>query len=308
MSMKTVVPDYYPLFRCKAGECAHSCCVGWEIDIDEDTLELYRAVPGELGIRLQDSIECGDECAHFKLGEDERCPFLNGRGLCDIIITLGEGALCDICHMHPRFVNELSQRTETGLGLTCEAAAELMLSRTEPMHIITLEEGEESLTEWEREMLSVRERAFSALQDRSKPFHERLEEMLALCGAHLPKLSLGVWAEHFAALERLDGGWEADLATLRAPAADRVGFEWDTAFEQLACYFVYRYFSVARDAHELAAFAAFCALSCNIIRALFERSEHLAAERLWDICRMYSSEIEYSTENVERLLEILRRK
>lgn len=307
MSMKTVVPDHYPLFRCKAGECAHSCCVGWEIDIDEDTLYLYDSLPDPMGGRLRRSIERGEEGAHFILGEGERCPFLNPDGLCDIIIAHGEGALCDICHMHPRFVNELTSRTEIGLGLTCEAAAELILSRTEPMRLITPEDGEEDLTEWEREMLDIREGALCALQDRSKPFSRRLENMLALCGAHLPALSLEKWAEHYAALERLDGGWDAALESLRAPAACTVGAEWDTAFEQLACYFVYRYFAAARSVRELAGYAALCALSCNVIRAIFERSGNLTPARLWDICRMYSSEIEYSTENVDTLLEILRR-
>ena len=36
--MKRVVPDYYADFACVAGACRHTCCVGWEIDIDPDSL------------------------------------------------------------------------------------------------------------------------------------------------------------------------------------------------------------------------------------------------------------------------------
>ena len=35
--MKTVVPSYYKDFRCIAGDCRHTCCVGWEVDVDENS-------------------------------------------------------------------------------------------------------------------------------------------------------------------------------------------------------------------------------------------------------------------------------
>ena len=54
--MKIYVPDYYKDFRCLAGDCKHSCCIGWEIDIDEDTLDYYKSVEGEFGERLKNNI------------------------------------------------------------------------------------------------------------------------------------------------------------------------------------------------------------------------------------------------------------
>ena len=30
------VPDYFSEFSCIAGDCKDSCCLGWEIDIDEE--------------------------------------------------------------------------------------------------------------------------------------------------------------------------------------------------------------------------------------------------------------------------------
>ena len=29
-------PDFYGKFKCTAEKCRHSCCIGWEIDIDDD--------------------------------------------------------------------------------------------------------------------------------------------------------------------------------------------------------------------------------------------------------------------------------
>jgi len=84
----TVYPDYYKNFECIKGDCRHNCCIGWEIDIDSDTAEFYKGVGGEMGTRLKECVDWKETC--FILGEGERCPFLNEKNLCDIIIELGE--------------------------------------------------------------------------------------------------------------------------------------------------------------------------------------------------------------------------
>ena len=50
--MKIFAPDYYRDFKCSAGNCRHSCCIGWEIDIDYETAELYKNVPGKYDMKL----------------------------------------------------------------------------------------------------------------------------------------------------------------------------------------------------------------------------------------------------------------
>ena len=52
--MKLYAPDYYTKFACIADKCQHSCCIGWEIDIDEETLSYYNSVSGDFGNRLSD--------------------------------------------------------------------------------------------------------------------------------------------------------------------------------------------------------------------------------------------------------------
>ena len=42
--MKLYAPKYYERFKCIADKCSHSCCIGWEIDVDADTLKKYKSL------------------------------------------------------------------------------------------------------------------------------------------------------------------------------------------------------------------------------------------------------------------------
>ena len=133
-AVKTVVPDYYARFRCIAGACRHTCCAGWEIEADADSLARWRG-----DAEIEQHIEYG-ETPHIRLTEDGRCPFLNSGGLCRLILRSGEGILCQTCRDHPRFRSFWTDRVEMGLGLVCEEAARLILSREAPMRELVLED------------------------------------------------------------------------------------------------------------------------------------------------------------------------
>ena len=110
--------EIYTEFKCKADKCKHSCCKGWEIDIDDDTLDYYMSLNTYLGNEIRQNIREGED-TFFKLTEDERCPFLNDNGLCKIIEELGENGLCDICRLHPRFfvdINDYSMSESKKIG------------------------------------------------------------------------------------------------------------------------------------------------------------------------------------------------
>ncbi len=77
-----------------------------------------------MGERLHKCIDRSGEMPHFLLGEQERCPFLNGKTSAISFYTAGEGMLCQICTDHPRYRSFFfSERTEIGVGLCCEEAA-----------------------------------------------------------------------------------------------------------------------------------------------------------------------------------------
>ena len=55
--MKYIKPDYYDDFQCIAGACPATCCAGWQVVVDDESLERYRMVEGEFGKRLQNEID-----------------------------------------------------------------------------------------------------------------------------------------------------------------------------------------------------------------------------------------------------------
>ncbi|MBQ8187838.1 MAG: flagellin lysine-N-methylase [Clostridia bacterium] len=309
--MKTFVPDYYPKFHCIAGKCRHSCCIGWEIDIDEDTLDLYDSIGGGFGMRLKNNIEPGDP-PHFRLCADERCPFLNADGLCDIILTLGEGALCQICDDHPRFRSFYSDRVEMGIGMCCEAAAKLILSKPEKTVLVPWDDdGEEEfpLTEEETAFFDRREKLIAAAQNREKSVDERMQEILAVTGADLSTKTDAGWLACLREMECLDPARNGLLDEASADDLPGLTSEFETASEQILVYFLLRHLPGALDDGRFTARAAFAVLSTHVIRrlsrAVLKKNGTLTLDDIAEAARMYSSEYEYSDENTELLLEML---
>ncbi len=269
--MTYIYPDYYSKFKCIAEKCKHNCCIGWEIDIDEDTYDYYSRVKGNFGSALSLGIDHENRC--FKLGEGERCAFLNRDGLCEIILKLGEEALCDICNEHPRFYNCYEDIEEVGVGLCCEEACRIILSGGQTSFIA------------EGGILpdSEKYRCIDILQDRNMPLKKEKE---------LAGLDFTGTLAFYRELERLDDSWDGYL--------DK-GVKYSGEFKlpediarQLAVYFMYRHGNLNFASHAV-----------GFIEALCDSSGMTSFDEICEICRMYSCEIEYSDENIDRLLHCI---
>ena len=305
--MKLIAPDYYNSFSCIASACRHSCCVGWDIAVDDDTYGFYKSVGGELGEKLKKSISISDEGAYFKTDEKLRCPFLQRDGLCEIICKLGEDALCNICADHPRFRNYFADRIHIGLGLSCEAAAKLILNKQEKTKLITLEDDckTEQTDEEETALLKFTDNLFAVAQDREFTVEERTENLCDFCGFDLPEKSFTDWAEFYFSLERLDTEWEEKLELLKTADRFFIEPEFQTAFEQLLVYFLYRHMPSALYDGDVVSKVGFAVVSIKVIAAVFLQLENKNIDTLADLARMYSAEIEYSDENPERIFDLI---
>ncbi len=307
--MQLIAPNYYTDFRCIADRCRRSCCIGWEIGIDPESRERYRAMTGAFGKRLNSVIDDGEDGATFRLCKGERCPMLNENGLCDLITEKGEGALCQICADHPRYRSFFTDRMEIGLGLCCEEAARLILSQEAPAALIIMEDdgGEEAPDADEAALLDFRAECIAIMQQRDFPVDMRLEMLLSRAGVHWP---LGVtqrWVDFYRDLERLDPAWDQVLDTL--------GGDWDelphlqTAYEQFAVYLLLRHLPEGLEDGGLRSRVKFAALNTRMLMGVcWQHHRRNGACTLADCieyARMWSSEIEYDEDNVAKLLDAL---
>lgn len=178
--MRYVKPHYYDDFQCTADSCPDTCCAGWQIVIDEESLEKYSRVRGPFGNRLYDSIDW--EEGIFRQQKD-RCSFLDEENLCDLYKELGKDSLCRTCRMYPRHVEEYEGLRELSLSLSCPVAAEMILTCREPFRLMEeetdeAEELEEEFEDFDLLMFTQLEDAravmFALLQDRKQPMEQRI--------------------------------------------------------------------------------------------------------------------------------------
>ncbi|MBR3240140.1 MAG: flagellin lysine-N-methylase [Oscillospiraceae bacterium] len=275
--MSAWYPDFYPAFRCRAAECRHSCCRGWEIDVDEASAEGYRELPGELGDALRAALFADQEGWHFLLTEEERCPFLQKDGLCRLILQLGEEALCDICALHPRFFQEIGEDELWGLGLSCEAATALLLER-DALRFTCDETGENADLPGLLERLGI-DLPPALLRYAPRINERRRRELL----------------RRFRDTEPIDEAWPRELDALKAaPLPETV----DAArYQRIYEYLFFHQIEKLEDegAERVAAYAG----DMTDLLALWDARVPDTAGHL----RRLSEQIEYSTENVERLIQ-----
>ena len=301
--MKVFAPNYYKKFSCIADKCKHSCCIGWEIDIDDETFEQYKNNNTEFGRKLNDYIIINDDCACFKLTDNDRCPFLNKNNLCEIILNLGEESLCQICSDHPRFKNFYGDKVEIGLGLTCEEAARIIINENENIELIEIDKNQEigNIYEDEIEFFKIRNEIFKIIECEDS-FESAIERLLDKFNIKTPKKSVYNWVDIYLKLERLDNVWSEMLERIKS--TDDIQFTLPCTYKKelknLLIYFIYRHLGESVYDGNFNGRLLFAIISCYMISTLCRIGYNIE-----EVARMYSSEIEYSDENLNTLIELL---
>ena len=301
--MITVYPDYYPSFQCIADRCRHSCCIGWEIDIDPRSLRRFLSLPGELGDCLRANIAKDNDSAHFILQEDERCPFLENNGLCRLIREKGDRYLCRICSDHPRYYHFRSNGIEKGLGLCCEAVCDLVLNQREPVRLIVLDDGRRKIPprKWEQQYDVLLNELVMIAQNRKKTISDRMECILSAVGIENVNLNPSHWFDKFKKLEHMDKDWE-NLLDNASYKDNPLAFS-STMIEQLLVYFLYRHLFVGCQSQSVPFYIGLAVLSVRMIMAIAGNKRGLLCET----ARRYSVEIEYSDENIDQIIACLQK-
>lgn len=283
--MLSIFPKFYKNFLCKADKCKHSCCKGWEIDIDEETAGKYLAMTGELGAEIRQNIGKNEDSYFFKLTEDERCPFLQKNGLCKIILNIGEENICEICTMHPRFFTMLDDVELCGVGLSCEKTCELLLGDEKDL-VFYIEDTEEEVS---------------------------FSEVLSVIGLNLPnemqEFSLAVNAENInkvleimAKTEPIDENWSKELSIMQdmdnveLKAKEYLENSDKNILNKIYKYILYRQLErlVDIDIEALINYAQYS--------ILFIILHTMISKELGESVRRWSEQIEYDTDNVDLIL------
>lgn len=298
--MKLYAPEYYKKFKCIADRCKHSCCIGWEIDIDSDALEKYAAVQHGYGKQIADSISLSDT-PHFNLCQNEKCPHLNNKGLCNIILNLGEEYLCDICREHPRFYNNTVRGIEVGLGLSCEEACRIVLS-DDYNSFFVLKNIDQKPIKHDFDTVKARNEIYKILSDRSFAYQKRLQHILLSHSIDLTETTQDEWTETIDSLEYLDNSHKELFLNFSPNAV--APQEIELLCERFLAYLIYRHCSPASDENEYRA-ALFFSLFCEkLLVSAVESSNDHSFQNVVNISRIISEEIEYSEDNTETIKSV----
>ena len=328
--MLSVCPEFAARFKCKAGNCTDSCCVGWEIGIDEKTEELYENSHA-LRALVSGKTDEADGGAVFKLLENGRCPFLNCHGLCDIISGFGEGAIPEICREHPRYYNRLSDRLEWGVGLSCEEAARLITECHDIRREVGAQSGgvdgcddDECDVELEKFLTFTRGEAYKILYESELTLGERLAALLYYAEGVDQAIENGTFGEFYPSMplnlgEKLDTGWGVGnfskilalfsdmdfmdgefkkklLETIKSGAKlPALNADTDAYITRIAAYFLHRYFITALWDEAVTPKVKFAVISALSILALSKDTAD--KEEIIAVAKAYSKEMEYNEEN-----------
>lgn len=329
--MTVIKPKFYDDFRCTASKCTDNCCIGWEIDIDENTLEKYKGVSGDFSDYIKSNITKspdGSNC--FVLKENGRCAFLDGENLCMIYKNCGSNFLCDICREHPRFYNSLYSCEEAGLGLCCEEVSRLLFESSE-FELVREENGEiyeeasEDEIETESELLDFRKILFSVICNENETLEKCIEKVILNTEAFSKKYDCEVQkvkvlsdtelVDIMKKTEAVDDNWQPLLNDIENSILiindNKKAFfesfpECEKDYRKFLCYSLFRHFSQSLFDGRICERVSFSINSmrfivlCDVLTFL-KTGTFTKRDRINNV-KYYSKQIEYSEENTEMLI------
>ena len=181
--MRYTIPDYYFEFNCTADQCEDTCCAGWQIGIDETSAQRYWKEKGPFRRTFRKNINFHDSV--FRQQPDGSCAFLREDGLCEMVLQMGEEALCRTCHYYPRHIEEFENEREITLSVSCPEVAKILMNRRMPVHFLhKKDEKEEIYPDYDPiffdQLQEAREVMIQILQNRSLPASVRALLILGL--------------------------------------------------------------------------------------------------------------------------------
>lgn len=319
--MKHTYPNYYKIFKCVANKCIDSCCKEWDVVVDDNSYEFYNSVKGEFGDKLRSQMKIDEDGDRVFVSQTGRCPFWNKDELCDIYINLGEEHLCHTCTEFPRLRLDYTAFCEHMLSFACPEASRLILSEDTAYSDFDDYDLSANNLEYSAEymdfLLSTRKQFAKIITDREKSFAERLNRVVLysqmvqsmidnedFCKDISPnsnesdlEISLdrkSIFLAH-KNFEIMSGEWQSiiDKASEICDTCE-ITNNFDTKFERLSLYYLYRYYLSAIDDWYIGSTVKRIVCAYTVIGVALNLGENFE-----NLARLYSKEVEHSYENSE---------
>lgn len=319
IKIKVFVPSYFYKFRCIADKCPDTCCIGWEVDIDEETAKKYSEIDGRLGDKIQKHLTSDETgCNIFTLCEGDRCPFLNKCNLCEIQTERGEKFLSRTCTLFPRFFDNFGDLCEMGIGFGCPEAARIILSEEEPfslkLHDKSNDESNDIDSDFLKELISLRSEIFTVLENEKTDFRSKIKTVLniakefqeTLDGDNLTdEIQHRDFSDCLTLLESMEyisdkrRDFVKKLRAKKLPANALNTYQSD--FEKLMKYYIFRYLLKAVYDYDVLTKVKYGIFASIVISRIYSCFKSPDFETRVKIMYSFSKEVEYSDVNMDLL-------
>ncbi len=320
--MKIFVPGYFDKFSCIADKCPDTCCIGWEVDIDDSTAEKYSSVGGNLGDKIKKHLTVDETgCNMFTLCDGDRCPFLDTNNLCEIHSGAGEEYLSKTCTLFPRFFDDFGIFREMGLGFGCPEATRIILSENEHFLLKAYGECEDNSDcideDFLKELIDLRENLFSVLDDEKLSFKKKIKNILCLAKDFQEELDGDVFDENrnrtfrdcltiLRKMEYISNERKSFSENLKQDKiSEKILNDYKSDFEKLMKYYIFRYLLKAVYDYDVLTKVKYGVFAIIVISRIYDFFENPDFETRVKIMYSYSKEIEYSDINIELLDEMM---
>lgn len=126
----------YNEFKCIADKCKFTCCSGWDINIDNNTYGKWNKEKSKCTYILEKIRVIDSEYIIVDKKTKDSCPFLDEKGLCNIVKENGDEYLSLTCQSFPRIENVFEEIRELTLSCSCPEVIDIIEKSKDEVRLI----------------------------------------------------------------------------------------------------------------------------------------------------------------------------
>ena len=126
----------YNEFNCIADKCKFTCCSGWDINIDNNTYGKWNKEKSKCTYILEKIRVIDSEYIIVDKKTKDSCPFLDEKGLCNIVKENGDEYLSLTCQSFPRIENVFEEIRELTLSCSCPEVIDIIEKSKDEVKLI----------------------------------------------------------------------------------------------------------------------------------------------------------------------------